>query len=406
MTDCPHTRDDQPVQYIDRPDALVSFCRRMAGRPWLAVDTEFMREHTYRPRLCLVQISDGREIACIDPLAIEDLSPLIALLGREDSVKVFHAASQDMEIFYDLEPTALPRPVFDTQIAAAVLGFGAQVSYGALVQRLLGHSLDKQHARSDWLRRPLSDEELQYAADDVRYLGEVYLRLKTELERRGRLTWIEQDLAQLSDPGRYVNRPELAWRRLKRLGRLRPRARSAAQRLAAWREKRAQYSDRPRQWILKDDTLMDIAQRLPRDIQSLQRIRGLPDKIAKQHGEEILGMIADALADPEPPEPAERAALSPAQEAIADLLFTLVRLRAAQAEVTPALVAGRKDIERLVQGERDLPVLSGWRRQLVGDELQATLCGRLAFVIQDGQLVARPPADDTPLSRREHPSGG
>lgn len=151
---------------------------------------------------------------------------------------------------------------------------------------------------------------------------------------------------------------------------------------------------------------MDIAQRLPRDIQSLQRIRGLPDKIVKQHGEEILGMIADALADPEPPEPAERAALSPAQEAIADLLFAWVRLRAAQAEVTPALVAGRKDIERLVQGEQDLPVLSGWRRQLVGDELQAALCGRLTFVIQEGQLVAGPPADDTPISRREHPSGG
>ena len=390
MTDNPHPLDDLPIHYIDRPEALASLCRRLSGRPWLAVDTEFMREQTYRPRLCLVQISDGREIACVDPLALEDLSPLIALLGSKDTVKVFHAANQDMEIFYGLEPTALPQPVFDTQIAAAVLGFGAQVSYGSLVQQLLGQRLDKQHARSDWLRRPLSEDELKYAADDVRYLGEVYLRLKEQLERRGRLPWIEQDMAEISDPERYINRPELAWQRLKRLGRLRPRARSAAQRLSTWRENRAQLCNRPRQWILKDEVLMDIAQRLPRDTHTLQRIRGLPDKVVKDHSEAILGMVAEALTDPDPVVPAEERTLSSAQEAIADLLSALLRMRADEAEVTPALIAGRKEIERLVQGERDLPVLTGWRRRLVGHELEAALCGDLAFVIEEGRLAVVP----------------
>ncbi|RMG27372.1 MAG: ribonuclease D [Gammaproteobacteria bacterium] len=374
------------VPFIDTPGALRGLCERLAGAPWLALDTEFIRERTYRPRLCLVQVATPETLACIDPLAVE-LEPLLEVLFEPQRTLVMHAARQDLEIFYQLRGR-LPARVFDTQLAAPLLGLPEQIGYAGLVKALLGVELGKGHARTDWCARPLTAGQLAYAADDVRYLARLYPELRRRLEACGRLDWLEEEFAALRDPAGYETPEAEAWRRIKGIGRLKGRSLAIAQALAAWRERTAREADLPRRWVLDDEALLGIARLAPRTKAELRRVRGpREDRLAK-YADAILAVVAKArdrapepLAEGRRPPP-----LEPAQEAAIDLLAGALRLLAERHRIHPNVLANRKALEQLVRGERDLPLLRGWRRELAGEHLLAVLEGREAVTIVDGRL--------------------
>lgn len=373
--------------YIDNPDALSELCERLAGAPWLALDTEFIRERTYHARLCLVQIASPDLIACIDPLALPNLDALRPILQAPETVKILHAAHQDLEIFYQLNGI-VPTPVFDTQIAAALLGLGEQIGYGRLVSDMVGIDLEKGHARTDWAQRPLEPEQIRYAADDVRYLGEIYIAHRERLDALGRGDWLQEDFLRLSDPASYVVDPQAQWTRLRGIQHLHGRQLCAAQALAAWREEQARNANRPRRWMLADDVLVDLARRMPRDRTALARIRGLPERALERHGAVILDLLNRARERPESecPRPAERIILSPMQEALADLLMATLRLEAERQAISPAMLATRRELERLAKGDHDLPVLRGWRARLVGDTLRAVSSGERYLRVVDDSI--------------------
>ena len=375
------------ILYCASPAELEALCRRLRDAPALAVDTEFLREKTYHARLCLLQLASDELVAVVDPLAVPDLSPLLDVLYAPSVLKVMHAARQDLEILHRLRGRP-PAPVYDTQLAAALLGHPEQVGYGALVAAELGVELDKGQARTDWARRPLEPEQLAYAADDVRYLLPLYRRQQAALAARGRSGWLEEDMAALSDPAAYDEDPEAAWRRVKGAARLAGGQRAVLQALAAWRERTAAAADRPRRWILGDEVLLDLARRMPRDRRALGRVRGLSEGFLARHGDEVLACIARARALPRERWPAAPPARrpDPAAEALADVLMAVVRLRAAEAEVAPAVLATRRDLERVARGERDGPLFRGWRRELVGRWLADFLDGGGRLRVADGLL--------------------
>ena len=369
--------------YIDTPDALEGLCKRLKGAPWLAVDTEFMRERTYYPELCLVQVATDDTVACIDTLALPALGPLLDVLLDPATVKVLHAARQDLEIFFHLADK-VPQPVFDTQVAARFLGLPDQAGYGAVVQYLLGITLDKSHARTDWARRPLPPAALEYAADDVRHLRTLYHRMQSELAARGRAGWADPELKALVDEKLYRPDPEGAWNRIRGIQRLKPKALAAAKALAAWRERVAMAENRPRQWILKDEAIMDLALHPPADLASLAAVRGVGDGLAKRHGAELLELLTAGGAPEERRKP--ETPLGTRQEALVDALVALVRLKAAAGEVSAASLATRAELERLVRGERELPVLKDWRLAMAGQALLDFLAGGYALAAGDGGL--------------------
>lgn len=380
------------VAVITDNEGLQDFVARIRRDAWVAVDTEFMRERTYYPKLCLIQLATASELACVDPLAIADLSPLTALWADETVTKVFHAASQDLEVLLQ-DSGEIPRPVFDTQIAATLLGYPDQVGYARLVAEQLEVSLDKSHTRADWSKRPLSDQELGYAADDVRYLARLYPALDADLRRRGRRDWLDAEFRGLVEPARYRPDPDAAWRRVRGGQRLRPAQRRVLAQLAAWREREAMAADRPRGWILKDDALLALAQKRPRDRAGLERVRGLPDALKKRHGERLLELIARAPDQPAPAglEEPPQTPLPADRQPLVDLLMAGLRERAAVEDIAVAALASRKELERLVGGERDLPVLSGWRRQAAGQALLDLLEGRRALRAGGDTLHWEPP---------------
>ncbi len=371
---------------IDNPEALAEFVREAAGATWIAVDTEFMRERTYYPRLCLIQIATDAKAACIDPLAIEDLTPLFELLYDTRILKVFHAAGQDLEVLHHLTGR-VPTPLFDTQIAAALSGHGDQCGYGRLVQTLLGVELAKGHTRADWAKRPLSDEELRYAADDVIYLRDVYRALHEDLEQRGRLAWLEDDFASLADPARYAPDPDQAWRRVKGWMQLKPAQQQILLRVARWRERMAMDRDRPRRWILKDDVVIDLARRKPRTLSDLARIRGMPPATVEHHGEALLTLVDEGLKAPAEPLAPRTQRLTPEQEPTVDVLMAALRAEAARHDVSAGALGSRRDLERLVQGERELDLLSGWRGRIAGRALVDVLEGRTRLGVADGRVT-------------------
>lgn len=366
--------------FIDTPDALSQFLDETADARVLALDTEFIREKTYYPRLCLVQVAAGERIACIDPLVIEDLGPLWRRLADPDTLVLLHAGRQDIEVMYQA-CKVIPAPVFDTQIAAALCGYADQTGYAALVRDVLGVELDKSMTRADWSRRPLPAEALDYAADDVRYLHAVYEHLLERLRALGREDWLAPEFEALTHPAQYEVDPAEAWRRIRAAARMKPREVAVLRALAEWRENEAMRADRPRQWILKDDVLIFMAQRPPKNMAALLNVRGVEEGFAARHGEKLLAAI-EAARDAAPPEnlPEMRERLTPAQEAHADLLMAALKAIAADNDLAPASIANRKEIERLVRGDRNLDVLRGWRKAAAGSKLLDVLQGRVALM--------------------------
>jgi ribonuclease D len=379
----------EAYQYIDTPEALQNLARRLGGSPWLCLDTEFMREKNYYPQLCLLQVANAEEIACVDPLALPDLDPLLEVLYDPATVKVLHAAKQDLEILYHLRGT-VPQPIFDTQIAAALLCHNEQIGYANLVEQSLGVRLDKAHTRTDWSLRPLDSGQLRYAADDVRYLRQIYQQQLNQLREQGRLEWLREDFEALSDPAHYAPDPEQSWRRVKDAKRLKPRQLAVLKALAEWRERRAMELDKPRRWILRDEVLTELARAAPDARAGLERIRGLEPGTIKRVGDRLLQVIAAGGRTPREqwPELEPRLTVKPEQEAVVDLLMALLRMRAREHELSPAMLSNRHDLERLLNGDRDVAVLHGWRRALVGTDLQALLDGRLRLGVADGAAIA------------------
>lgn len=378
--------------YISDSEALVELVSALRKAPAVAVDTEFMRERTYYARLCLIQLASDDVCAIVDPLAIEDLSALEDLMTDPDVVKIFHAGSQDLEIFFRLLNKATS-PVFDTQVAATLAGFPQQVGYAPLVKEVLGVALDKGDTYTDWAKRPLSDTQVEYALNDVRYLPEVYRRLTAELDREARLSWLSADFRRMENPATYECLASEQWRRVKRVSSLNRRQLAVAREVAAWRETEAQRRDIPKRWVVGDESVIEIARRGPRTAEELAGIRGVSDKVGRTAQTALLDAVATGLQvpDAELPSIAKRRRVQGDVDGSVDLMIALVRARARQHGVAMPLLASRDDLERLAAGDRETsPLLEGWRRTMVGDELVALLEGTVSMRLNDGNLVIEP----------------
>jgi ribonuclease D len=349
---------------------LAALAARLAAQPRIGLDTEFLRERTYRAQLCLLQLSSSAEAVCVDPLAL-DLAPLTTLLRAPATVKVMHASRQDLEVL--LPVTGVVQPVFDTQIAAALTGLPAQIGYAELVRRLLGRDLAKSHTRTDWSRRPLSAEQLEYALDDVRYLLPLAHELEQQLAQLGRLGWLNEELAALADARTLSIAPENAWLRLKGLRELDPARARLARTLAAWRERTAIEHDRPRGWILDDALLREIVHQVPRSLAALAQIEAMPPAVVKRRGEQLLVLVREAQIPDPPPPPPGRTRPDPLKAALVKKLATVIQAAATELNLAPEVLATRRDLEALAEGQRDAAVLRGWRGATLGARLLAAL---------------------------------
>ena len=370
--------------------ALAKFCAAQRGASFVTVDTEFLRESTYWPKLCLVQIAGPEEAAAIDTLAPGiDLQPLLDLMADESVLKVFHAARQDLEIFFKLMGQ-VPSPLFDSQVAAMVCGFGDSIAYDKLVMALTGVSIDKASRFTNWAERPLTDAQLSYALSDVTHLRDVYTGLSRRMDESGRGEWLEDEMAILRDPASYQTDPELAYLRIKSRT-AKPKFLAVLQRVAAWREREAQSRNQPRNWVLRDDALLNIAAQAPTSQQALARCRGLGKGVADGRiGREILAAVESALALPPEDRPKAR---QPQPEgaratAAADLLKVLLKACCDKHDVAPKLIASSGDLDRLSTGERDgIQALEGWRLDVFGQHALDLMEGRLALTYQDGEIA-------------------
>ena len=378
---------------IEDQAALEAFCERARSADFLTVDTEFVREQTYYPLLCLVQVATADEAVAIDPLAEGvDLAPLFALMAETDMPKVFHAAGQDLEIFANLAG-ALPTPLFDTQIAAMVCGFGEQVGYERLARSLAGAELDKTARYTDWSRRPLSETQIDYALGDVTHLRKVFVELTNRLERDNRVSWVQEEMAAIADIRRYQADVQDAWRRLKPRGD-KPQFLNVLVSVAAWRELEAQRRDVPRNRIIRDDTVMEIAASAPKNAGDLGQVRGYSENAARgKQGQAILEAVQEGLAKPRDAAPKlkKRKPLSDAAAQGAALLRVLLKSRAENADVAQRIVANTEELEKLAEkGEgADVPALSGWRRDLFGEAALELLAGRLYIGFENGKVTER-----------------
>jgi len=380
------------MQIINSSTDLASACQRLSTNDFVAVDTEFLREQTFWPQLCLMQLAVPGEAFIVDPLAKGiDLAPFWELMANEGVVKVFHAARQDIEIVF-AKTGLVPHPVFDTQIAAMVCGFGESISYVNLVKRVTGTDLDKSSRFTDWSRRPLSEKQLHYALADVTHLRDIYYHLKRELEASSRSTWLSEEMGVLTDSRTYESHPENAWQRLK----LRVRNRKSLavlMELAAWRERIAQRQDVPRSRILRDEALYDIANQAPTSTDKLSELRTLSEGFSRSaRAKEIIDAVKLGLArDTKTLPPISRGQqLSAEVSALLDLLRVLLKASAARHKVAPRLIAGSADLERIaLENEPDIPALKGWRRRLFGEDALRLKRGEIALTLDGGAVVAR-----------------
>ena len=370
-------------------NSLAAFCEKQKNAAFVTVDTEFVREKTYYPILCLVQVAGPDDAVVIDAMASDiDLSPLDELFKNTNVVKVLHASRQDNEIFFNLFGS-VPKPIFDTQIAAMVCGFGDQVAYGTLIAKLVGVQLEKTSRFADWSRRPLTQKQLAYALSDVTHLRVAYEKLAAELETSGRTHWLDSEMDILTDPDTYRMDPREAWRRIKSRT-TNPKFLSVLREVAAWREAEAQRRDIPRNRLLRDDSLLDIAAHTPKTSQALSRTRGMPRGFAE-------GRMADGLLDaietgvatkPEDqPQVPKRDRLPNGLGPLTDLLKTLLKLRCEEEKVAPKLIASADDLERIAASDNaDVPALSGWRREVFGEQALALKQGKLGLTAEGKRI--------------------
>lgn len=376
---------------IEDSAALANLCTRLSESPYVCVDTEFMRENSYWPELCLIQIADENEAAAIDPMAPGiDLTPLLDLLTKNENVlKIFHAGGQDLEIIYNLTGTT-PHPLFDTQIAAMALGQGEQVGYGNLVDAWLGIAVDKGARFTDWSRRPLDARQIDYAIADVTHLAAIFPKMLQRLRKTGRGAWLDQEMERLADPANYANDPDQAWRRVRIAGR-KPEVLGRLKALARWRELEAQRKNLPRGRIMKDETLADLAGSPPKSQADLSRVRGLSGAWASNDiGGRLMAALAEATPlgrDELPTRDDRKTGLGKEGALVADLLKLLLKIRARDIEVAPKLLARSDDLEALAAGKRDgLAILEGWRFEEFGHDALDLVEGRLGFGVQNGKL--------------------
>jgi ribonuclease D len=349
---------------------IARFADRLARAPWIALDTEFLRVDTYYPKLCLLQIATPGEIVCVDTIAQPDLGLLLPALCAPAQPKIIHAARQDLEVLLAADG-ALAAPVFDTQIAAALVGMDEQIGYGALVEALTKVRLEKQHTRTDWSKRPLGAEQLAYAVDDVRYLGTLYEQLRQRLDTLGRLDWLTEECAPLADPALYRVEPFDAWRRIGQGVQLAPAQQTVLRELAAWRERAAQTRNLPRGWVLKDAVLIEIARRQPAVLEQLATIEGMAAGAVRKWGQEILAAVRAGQQ-----QPAQRWYTPPvrfdsAQQALFQKLAAHAQETAARLGVRPGVLATRQDLQAVMLGDESGRLTRGWRRAVIGDELLA-----------------------------------
>ena len=369
---------------------LAEACRRLAVHPFITVDTEFLRETTFWPQLCVVQLASPEEAIAVDALAEGiDLSPVFALMADPKIVKVFHAARQDIEIVWNLA-RLIPAPLFDTQVAAMVCGFGDQIAYGELVQAVCKVALDKSSRFTDWSRRPLSEAQVTYAIADVTYLRDIYLSLRKRLESTGRLSWLDDEMAQLTSPDVYEQHPERAWERFRARAR-RPRDLAVLMELAAWREAEAQSRDVPRGRVLKDDVLIEIAAAAPRTADELSNLRAFPRGMDRSRaGIDILAAIQRGLArDPKTLPKIERERRNGGgSAATVELLKVLLRQVSDESGVAGKMIANVEDLEAIAANDRaDVPAMQGWRRKLFGARALELKHGKLALTVENGRVV-------------------
>ncbi|GAU84801.1 ribonuclease D [Bosea sp. BIWAKO-01] len=377
------------MSLITTTQDLAEACARLAQHPFVTVDTEFLRETTYYPKLCLIQLASPDEAVLVDPLAPEiDLAPFLALMADQNVVKVFHAARQDLEIIWIIGKM-LPTPLFDTQVAAMVCGYGDSVGYEQLANDLAKARIDKSSRFTDWSRRPLTEAQLTYAESDVTYLRDIYLALAADLAASGREAWVAEEMAILNSPATYEVRPENAWQRLK--GRIRkPKEVALLMEIAAWREREAQSRDVPRQRVLKDDALMDIVQRGPRSVEALAELRSVPNGFERSRaGGEVLAAIERGLAlDPRTLPRLERERGRPTNGAVLDLLKVLLKATADAERVAPKILASTDDLEAIASDDlADVPALQGWRREVFGNKALALKNGQLSLKISRGRVT-------------------
>eukprot|EP01094_Clydonella_sp_ATCC50884_P009724 TRINITY_DN1925_c2_g2_i1.p1 TRINITY_DN1925_c2_g2~~TRINITY_DN1925_c2_g2_i1.p1 ORF type:complete len:595 (-),score=178.14 TRINITY_DN1925_c2_g2_i1:48-1832(-) len=393
---CKQDEDATPAMkelHVESTEALAYLCQLLAGSTWLALDTEFIREKTYYPVFCLLQVCNGAVAATVDVLALHaHLDPLVQILYDQRVLKIFHAPSQDLEIFHK-EFGDVPRPLFDTQLAAMALGKGYQKSYGDLVKHVLGIHLEKKESRTDWAARPLRKAQIRYALDDVVYLGPLRDRLHGMLAERGREHWLADDFEELANPATYAVKLEDAWTGVKRTGALKGKERAVLQAMARWREAEAQRCNKPRKWVLKDETLVDLARIMPRSLAELRNIQGISENILRRHGSHMLSVIQHGMTRPAedfPDAPEKAPCLSAHQECIVDLLSTCLKLIAGECHISSAGLCSKRDLGWLVKGSRDLAVLKGWRRSLAGEQLLEVLGGKWGVGMVDGKMALIP----------------
>ena len=372
-------------------DDLEAFVSRAQDSEVLAIDTEFLREKTYYAKLCLLQLATDDEVAIVDPFGVRDLAVLVPLLVDPGIVKLFHAGTQDLEILYR-ELGVLPSPLFDTQVAAALLGHTQQIGYAPLVASVCGVQLKKSDSYTDWSHRPLAPSQLDYAADDVIYLPRLYRTMRAELEEKGRLSWLDQDFAELSDPARYETDVRERYRRLKRANQLSRRQLAAAREFAAWRETEAQKRNVPRKWVVTDEQIVEACKREARSIDELFMVRGMRERLVTRDARTVAALMAKAfdLPEEELPELDRPGKGERNVDAQVDLMSSLVRLRARENGVAFPTLASHDDLARMARGYTDgVELLGGWKRALVGEELLELLAGRISLSIEDGELAVR-----------------
>ncbi|ADK67924.1 ribonuclease D [Olsenella uli DSM 7084] len=372
--------------YISDHEGLTTFCKRVATSRVLAIDTEFLRERTYFPRLCLIQAATPDESAAIDPILIDDLSPLARLLTDESITKVFHACSQDLEVIYDALH-CVPGPIFDTQLAAAFLGHRQQIGYGALVDACCGVRLPKAESLTDWSRRPLDAEQLAYAEDDVRYLPGIYDQMMAELIMRDRLPWLAPEMAELVSPAHFMRVPEEAYLHLRRSGSLTRRQLAIAREVCAWRESAAARRDVPRKWVVSDELIVEACKRAPRTLDRLRRIRGA-ESLGERDAKALIEAVGRGASCPAEKCPSARRKdrPSPDTESVIDLMYAMLRLVAERSGVATQLIATRDDLLEFVSHREESRLAHSWRYELAGRQLTDLLEGKVGLTVKDGRV--------------------